>query len=194
MKLIKKLDSRFYAGKKRLFGLFFCPFCCKKVEKPIEKGKKQKSCGCGTNLLISKHNGSSTRIYRIWLAMKSRCYNPNNERFKRYGERGIIVCDEWKNDFIKFRDWAIQNGYDDNFAIDRINGNSNYEPNNCRFVTAKENNRNKDNVISSKKAIEIKILLKAKKHNHYQISEITGCKLHIIRDISANRTWGDINV
>lgn len=91
-----------------------------------------------------KHGDHGTRLYRIWKAMKSRCYCVNSESYQKwYGARGITVCQEWQNDFSKFRDWALSNGYRDDLSIDRINPDGNYEPHNCRWATAKEqvNNR-----------------------------------------------------
>ena len=70
--------------------------------------------------------------------MKRRCYNKHNEHFDRYGGRGIIVCDEWKTDFMNFYDWAMSNGYDDKLSIDRINNEGNYEPSNCRWANQKQ--------------------------------------------------------
>jgi hypothetical protein len=75
--------------------------------------------------------------------MKARCYNPKATSYKSYGKRGIRVCDEWRHDFVAFRDWAVSNGYSDNLTIDRKDANGNYEPLNCQWATYKEQANNK---------------------------------------------------
>lgn len=75
--------------------------------------------------------------------MKERCANPNNKRYDRYGGRGIKVCEEWLNDYYAFEKWALENGWREGLAIDRIDNDGNYEPTNCRFVTTAENNQNR---------------------------------------------------
>ena len=75
--------------------------------------------------------------------MKDRCNNSKNYSFKDYGARGIKICNEWVIDFMNFYNWAMNNGYQDNLTIDRIDVNGNYEPSNCRWVTMKEQARNK---------------------------------------------------
>ena len=74
--------------------------------------------------------------------MKDRCYNPKDKAYKNYGERGIHICDEWLNDFKSFETWSMENGYQDNLTIDRIDVNGNYEPSNCRWVDMKTQNSN----------------------------------------------------
>lgn len=101
-----------------------------------QKVKSQKSCGCKKKVA----NGmSNTKLYRIWNAMKQRCYNSKNPKYKYYGEKGIKICDEWLNSFTSFYNWSISNGYREGLSIERKNPKGNYEPSNCEWVTISEN-------------------------------------------------------
>jgi hypothetical protein len=73
--------------------------------------------------------------------MKQRCVNPNKQHYEHYGGRGITVCDEWREDFQTFYDWAMANGYSDDLTIDRIDNDGDYEPSNCQWITQAENTR-----------------------------------------------------
>ena len=77
--------------------------------------------------------------------MKTRCINKRSKDYNRYGGRGITICDAWLNDFVEFREWALKNGYSDDLSIDRSDVNGDYTPDNCRWVTAKEQARNRRN-------------------------------------------------
>lgn len=79
--------------------------------------------------------------------MKDRCYNYNHNAYKDYGGRGITICDEWLNDFMAFYDWSMSNGYSDNLTIDRIDNNKGYSPDNCQYVSMKQQCRNRRNTI-----------------------------------------------
>ena len=106
--------------------------------------KGQLSCGCMQGSV--KHRQTNTRLYTIWTSMKRRCYNPHDKSYQKwYGAKGIRMCDEWKNDFMSFHDWAISNGYTEELTIDRIDSAGNYEPSNCRWATPQAQQRNRSN-------------------------------------------------
>ena len=98
--------------------------------------------------------------------MKSRCLNKNSEKYKNYGGRGITVCEEWKNDFKTFYDWAMANGYSDELTIERRDVNGNYCPENCCWITSAEQAKNKtSNVV---------LEFNGESHNLSEWSKITG--------------------
>ena len=99
------------------------------------------SCGCAWK----KSVGFGEKLFKRWRSMHDRCENVDSRNYKKYGGRGIKVCDEWQ-EFKPFGEWARANGYDDSLAIDRIDNDGNYEPSNCRWVSLAENNRNRRTV------------------------------------------------
>lgn len=110
------------------------------------KGGHKKSCGCllrenKLRLVADEtiHGQTGTRLHQCWRRMLSRCYTPSATGFDRYGGRGISVCPEWRSDFRPFHQWALANGYRDDFSIDRIDGDGNYSPDNCRWLSLGEN-------------------------------------------------------
>ena len=110
---------------------------------------KSNSCGCqrieSLNKAFTTHGGSGTRLYSIFKGMSQRCYNKGNPAYVYYGNKGVEICKEWKNDFSVFREWSEKNGYTDETSIDRIDPNGNYEPDNCRWVSMQKQQNNKLN-------------------------------------------------
>lgn len=92
-----------------------------------------------------KHGLCDHPLYSVWMSMKARCRNPRNPSYVNYGARGIRVCDEWDEDFAAFFGWANNCGWTRGLHLDRIDTNGHYSPQNCRFVTQAENNRNRRN-------------------------------------------------
>lgn len=114
-----------------------------------------KSCGCKQRELLRDEfivhggctHGKPERLYRVYRGMIARCYDTSNENYMNYGGRGIEICEEWRNDYATFREWAFAHGYDEKKdrkeqSIDRIDNNGNYEPNNCRWATMKVQRQN----------------------------------------------------
>lgn len=109
------------------------------------------SCGCyNSEIAQKKHtqpnpcNGLSRHpLYRTWRAMRSRCYNPTDVSYYNYGAKGVTVCEEWRNDFMVFYNWAMANGWEIGLQIDKdIKGDGKlYSPATCCFVTPKVNVR-----------------------------------------------------
>lgn len=129
-----------------------------------------KSCGClrhegvrGKNLI----HGDATDwgrapLYNVWLRMKARCFYKKSNNYPYYGGKGIKVCNEWKNNYMVFKKWALVNGYQNNLTIDRINSNGDYKPSNCQWLTKSENSKKRwreqrkrtRRTLSKQKAIE----------------------------------------
>lgn len=166
--IINKADKRSSSG-----SIYWnCKCDCGNVTVVIGRHLKNghtKSCGClhikqakeqarrmSQNNI--KHNKSNTRLYHIYKCMLNRCYLKVHKFYKNYGGRGITICEEWKNDFIIFYNWAIENGYKDNLSIDRINNDENYEPSNCRWLSVKEQANNRRTNILYEYQGEIKSL------------------------------------
>jgi hypothetical protein len=140
--VIKQDEDRHVLGKTRYW---WC--CCecgkiKSINGSSLKSGKILSCGC----LKNKHGKYKTTEYHTWGNMLDRCININSLLYKSYGGRGIKVCNRWKGKkgFINFLE-DLGKKPSSKHQLDRIDNDGNYEPKNCRWVTPKENTRNKRN-------------------------------------------------
>ena len=133
------------------------------------------SCGCKRYESRNQTHGlRHTRIYSIWCGMKARCHRKTDKLYKRYGAKGITVCDDWKDNFLAFYNWSMDNGYTDELTIDRIDNSKGYSPDNCRWITHAEQQRNKSNVPI--------IEYCGKQVTMIELSEMTGVSIHSIRN------------
>ena len=107
------------------------------------------SCGCYRKEWAGDksrtHGLTDHPLYGVWSSIVSRCYNENVEAYKHYGGRGIIMCDEWRNNPQQFIEWCLNNGWEPGLEIDRRENDGNYDPLNCRFVTSAINAMNRRN-------------------------------------------------
>ena len=112
-----------------------------------KNGPCQISCGCYKKEKARKakfvHGDSKTRFHNIWEDMRRRCNDSSRRSYKDYGGRGIKVCDEWQNNYLSFKEWALNNGYADDLSIERIDYNKGYNPENCTWIPMPEQSKNR---------------------------------------------------
>lgn len=110
------------------------------------KNKHTMSCGClhAETVKVSrkKHGLRNHPLYHTWLNIKDRCGNPNNSHYHLYGGRGIKIVKEWRDNFKRFYDWAMSNGWKNHLSIERIDVNGNYSPRNCKWISFNEQPKN----------------------------------------------------
>lgn len=131
--LTEAISSRLRAGCPQSCG-------CLQREKSRENIIRLHECRKITYKHGESHN-ERTRLYSIWLGMKARCYIPSATGYKYYGAKGIQVCNEWNNDYVIFRNWALINGYNNYLVLDRINDIWDYKSDNCQWISKVENAR-----------------------------------------------------
>ena len=139
-----------------------------------------KSCGCYRDKASGErignirrtHGMTNTRLYTIWESMRARCNNPNNQRYNRYGGRGIKICKEWET-FEGFRDWALASLYQDGLSIERIDFNGDYEPKNCKWIPKNEQAKNT--------SANRRVTINGQTRNLSDWARLSGIELHTIR-------------
>lgn len=137
--------------KGRIYWNCKCKHCGNIVQRYATNIKKGlATCKCIRKKRIGEANSKpnrNTEIYSKWSGMKSRCYNKNDTHFKSYGGRGIVICDEWLNNFDGFYNWSVKNGWQKGYSIERKDVNGNYCPENCCWIPMIEQAKNKRNTI-----------------------------------------------
>lgn len=144
------------------------------------------SCGCKADYYKSIHNSRQynpdyKRLYNIWKNMNGRCYDPSNVSYERYGSKGITVCNEWREYYYVFQDWAKQHGYKPDLSIDRIDNSLGYNPSNCKWSTILEQANNKSN--------NRYLNIDGEEHTIAQWSRISGTKQGLIRQRYCELGW-----
>ena len=113
------------------------------------------------------------KLNRAYGGMKDRCYNPKSNAYKNYGGRGITICEEWLDDKQKFIKWSLQNGFNKNLSIDRIDNEKGYCPENCRWVDRVVQNNNRRNIIKHKCFDEFLTVTEASKKYNISFNALT---------------------
>ena len=170
-----------------------CPQCgtVRRVTYNLQSDAEKALCrSCGRKT----HGLCKTRLYYAWHNMRVRCgqFGGTSEKNKRYAELGITVCDEWRNSFVTFAEWAQANGYAADLQIDRVDGSRGYSPENCRWVTPSENSRNRStSKLTEADVIEIKKRLSAG-GNQTRIGREYGVAQSTIRGMITGRVWASV--
>lgn len=129
--------------------------------------------------------------YQAWREMIRRCYDKRRPKYRRYGARGIRVCDEWRQSYEAFRKWSIANGYKRGMQIDRIDNDGDYCPENCRYVDAKTNIRNSPTTkLTIIKAVGIHVL-HSSGVSRFEIAMQFGVSESVVESVLERRTWAD---
>ena len=174
--------------KKNPYKYYICQCSCGEII--IRNGltlQPYKNMYCGRKECIYKPNkkylsgkNSSHQLYKRYNAMMTRCYKEKHKTYQGYGSRGIVVCDEWKNNYPNFFNWAINNGWKYGLSLDRKDPDKNYTPENCQWITVSENCASGRKVKFSKSLEKDVISLREQKLNNKEIAnklDVTPCQV-----------------
>lgn len=191
---IKRLHKQTYpSGQHQWMSLYECD-CGKNIERleTSVKNPDNSHCGCKTTNRHDLKYGKE--LESRWNGIRRRTENgfPSTDNTKSKCYENVFICEEWKNDFMSFYNWAIDNGFSPELHIDRKISNIGYEPSNCRWITQIENNRNgARSKITAEEAREILHL-----HGVYiniDIAEAYGITPSVVCNIAKGRLWSDVH-
>lgn len=135
------------------------------------------------------------KLYRVWIGMRERCNNPKRDYWKWYGGKGIAVCNDWQN-YAMFRAWAVSNGYQKGLTLDRIDGNGDYMPHNCRWATRKTQWANRDKLApqgiehGQAKLTEANVIeIRSSTKTYASLAAAYGVSVSTIAAVKWRRTW-----
>ena len=168
--------------------MYACPICGVLKYKYPSLIRRCKKC---FDLSTIKSNAvTRERLHSIWSSMKARCFNPNVKCFKHYGGKGVTVCIEWI-EYFNFRTWALSHGYESHLTLERKDSSKNYCPENCTWVTWKEQLRHRSNVSEERVVRQIKMLL-ARGIRNCEVARTTGVSHTTVCRIKKGKIWADI--
>ncbi len=209
-------------GKRRRYWRCLCRCGNEKILSTTELSTSRPlSCGCHVKVGVGnrtnhsylvKHGLSGRKnkhpVYKLWMRIRSRCYSTTFPRdVRNYKDRGIVMCDDWRDNPRLFYDWCISNGWKEGLSIDRIDNNGNYEPNNCQFLTISENSKklwrdrpNLNRGSNSKNTnINEEIVKKTRELlrdglRQYEVARIMELTKNQIHQIKSNKTWKHVKI
>lgn len=202
MKLLKDLGMQFpkpNSKRKYRYGLYECPDCLQPTKAQttsVNRGQTKRCASCGGKVSASKqtreqkitHGDTGTRLHNIWNGMIDRCRRETHPMWKHYGGKGVKVCTMWQ-DYIQFKKWAEENGYEEHLTIERMDNDGGYEPSNCMWATRKEQSNNQTHSILRKFTIEelkvIQLNYYSSKLNQKEYAESVGLKRSSLQKLIA---------
>lgn len=127
--IIKDLGTKPVGKRTQRFALIKCPKCGKIEERRVRSDSSAQCRLCGMEAMRSNRkteiHGDTVkgakyyRLYQIWREMNRRCHDPKSNGYNQYGQQGVTVCEEWRNSYIKFKEWALSNGYKPHLTLDK---------------------------------------------------------------------------
>jgi dTDP-4-dehydrorhamnose 3,5-epimerase-like enzyme len=160
----------------------------------VRTGRKTQCAKCSKKMLVPsglKHGMKNTGTYQSWSSMKDRCLNKNSKDYPAYGARGITVCDSWAMSFEAF--YKDMGEKPKGCSIDRIDNTKGYFPENCRWASRSEQQRNKSNSCSwIVKGLHFETMKEAS--DHFKVSKETISRwVNGWVDKRRNKTWSPRN-